>query len=246
MLIDRLRWLYRAWGYRYRLERQEIRALMEHLLRGQVAVDVGAHKGAYTFWMRQAVGAEGAVYAFEPQPELAERLRALVTASAYDNVVVENRGLSSTAGILQLRVPGRGDSPGASFEKASGSLEQGHSYPVSVTTLDDYFAGDRERPVSFIKCDAEGHELEVFRGGENLLRTCRPVLLFECERRHRQSDSVEEVFDYLHRLDYAGYFMTNRGAEEIARFDPAVHQPADRGPGYVNNFLFLPRDRARS
>ena len=46
MSFDRLRWLYRAWRYRYRLERREIRLLMHHLTSGDFAVDVGAHKGA--------------------------------------------------------------------------------------------------------------------------------------------------------------------------------------------------------
>ena len=67
MTFDRLKWTYRAWRYRQRLERQEIRLLLRHLAAGDVAVDVGAHKGAYTYWMRRAVGASGKVYAFNAQ-----------------------------------------------------------------------------------------------------------------------------------------------------------------------------------
>ena len=61
MTFDRLKWTYRAWRYRQRLERQEIRLLLRHLAAGDVAVDVGAHKGAYTYWMRRAVGASGTI-----------------------------------------------------------------------------------------------------------------------------------------------------------------------------------------
>jgi len=238
MLLQNLKWVYRAWRYRYRLERTEIRLLMEHLSAGDCAVDVGAHKGAYTYWMRQAVGPKGKVFAFEPQPALAERLRSLVRARGYENVVVENLGLSSSAGTLRLNVPGDGTSPGASFEAGHGA---GQSYPVQVTTLDDYFDRQERSRVRLIKCDAEGHELEVFRGAERLLAEVRPCLLFECERRHRRSGRVDDVFDWLHGQGYVGFFIDRDGARDIAEFDAAKHQASQDAPDYVNNFLFLPQ-----
>jgi len=239
-VIQRLKWVYRAWRYRYRLEPLEIRLLLQHLDAGDIAVDVGAHKGAYTYWMRHAVGASGRVYAFEPQPFLAARLSSLVSASGFANVVVENLGLSSAAGTLMLNVPGPGTSPGASFE--AGSAE-GQSYPVQVTTLDDYFIDRDARRVRLVKCDAEGHELEVFRGGRRMLSEMRPCLLFECERRHRSSGRVDDVFQWLQELGYRGYFVDRKGAHDIREFDPEVHQRDNSDPGYVNNFLFLPADQ---
>jgi FkbM family methyltransferase len=237
MSFDRLRWLYRAWRYRYRLERQEIRLLMQHLASGDVAVDVGAHKGAYTYWMRQAVGAAGKVYAFEPQPVLAKRLRRLTAARAYDNVVVESLGLSSSSGTLLLNVPGDGTSPGASFEAGDRG---GQSYPVQVTTLDDYFKGEQADRIRLLKCDAEGHELAVFKGAQHVLTEVRPCLLFECERRHRTSGRVDDVFIWLQAMGYRGCFIDRGGARDISEFDPEKHQSSNDDPGYVNNFLFLP------
>jgi FkbM family methyltransferase len=240
MTFDKLKWTYRAWRYRQRLERQEIRLLLRHLAPGDVAVDVGAHKGAYTYWMRRAVGASGRVYAFEPQPSLAAGLRALAAGRGFDNVVVENLGLSSAAGMLTLNVPGGGPSPGASFEPGRAGESAGQSYPVPVTTLDAYFQGpDRDR-IRLLKCDAEGHELEVFRGGQGLLTEVRPCLLFECERRHRGSGSVDEVFRWLRALGYQGYFVDRAGPRDIADFDPRLHQADHEARGYINNFLFLP------
>ena len=237
MSFERLQWIYRAWRYRYRLERPEIRLLQQHLAPGDVAVDVGAHKGAYTYWMRQAVGPAGKVYAFEPQPLLAERLRALVAGSHYSNIVVENLGLSSAAGTLVLNVPDGGPSPGASFEV---SVTPGESYPVAVTTLDDYFDDDQRRRIRLLKCDAEGHELEVFRGAHRLLTEARPCLLFECELRHRKSGRVDDVLNWLLDLGYRGFFIDRDGARDIGEFDVAVHQSRSGAPGYINNFLFLP------
>ena len=236
MDFQHLKWIYRALRYRYRLEPREIRLVQRHLTAGAVAVDVGAHKGAYTWWMRRVVGKTGKVYAFEPQPELARRLRELAAGSGYPNVVVENLGLSSASCRMMLHVPGGGSSPGASFEPAR---EGGRSFAVDVTTLDEYFAGDEARRIRLLKCDAEGHELEVFKGARRLLTETGPCILFECERRHRRSGSVEEVFAYLQSLGYQGYFIDQNGCRDLGQFDPEVHQQSSGAPGYVNNFLFL-------
>jgi FkbM family methyltransferase len=240
MQFEQLKWTYRAWRYRYRLERQELRQLMAHLAAGDTAVDIGAHKGAYTYWMRRAVGPRGRVYAFEPQPDLAERLRELVRGRGIENVEVENAALSSCSGTLLLHVPGGATSPGASLEPRAHDK----SYPVRVTTLDEYFETEERSRIRFLKCDAEGHELEVFRGGRTLLAEIRPILLFECELRHRRSGSVAEVFDWLRDLGYRGYFIDHHGPADIEGFSPERHQADHRSPGYVNNFLFLPASGA--
>lgn len=239
MLIEKLKWIYRAYRYRYRLEREEIRLLLEHLGPGEAAVDVGAHKGAYTYWMRRAVGAGGSVYAFEPQPQLAARLLELVRAGAYDNIVVKNLGISSAEGTMPLNVPGGRPSPGASLEEHRAGEPGNRSYPVDVTTLDAYFEPEAARRDRLIKCDVEGHELEVFRGAERTLREGRPCLLFECERRHRESGRLQEVFDYLENLGYRGFFISREGTRPVAEFDPELHQADNRGRNYANNFLFL-------
>lgn len=239
LAIDRLRWLYRAWRYRYRLETGEIRLVLESLAPGDVAVDVGAHKGAYTWWMSRAVGEGGKVYAFEPQPALADLLRRLTSNNRYRNVVIENQGLSSAAGEMTLHVPLGGPSPGASLEPRAESTD---TYRVTVTTLDDYFAGREPCRVRLIKCDAEGHELEVFRGAEQLLAEQRPALLFECEARHRAGQGVTEVFDWLIAREYRGAFVSGGRLEDIERFDPMRDQAEQGSAAYVNNFFFQPRE----
>jgi FkbM family methyltransferase len=239
MLIDKLKWIYRAYRYRFKLEPQEIQLLSQNLNQGDVGVDVGAHKGAYTYWMRKSVGPDGKVYAFEPQSVLAGRLKALTGRQHYQNVVVENLGLSSSSGTLSLNVPGKSSSPGASFENMPDNQSPGQSYPVQVTTLDAYFSPDSTRGIHLLKCDAEGHELEVFKGAERLLTSHHPCLLFECERRHRASGRVDDVFSYLESLNYRGFFIDRGGPKDIDRFDPGIHQAESGAPGYVNNFLFL-------
>lgn len=241
-LAEKLSLLFRALRYRYKLDRAEIRYLLEQLKPGDVAVDIGAHKGGYSFWMLRAVGKTGKVFAFEPQPALAAYLTRIKQIFHFDNYKLNNCGLSSSTGKLQLSVPGSGVSPGASFEP--GLLKDARqTHQVEVDTLDRYFGSMPDVKIAFIKCDVEGHELDVFRGGEHVLRSQQPVLMFECEERHHLRYSSQEVFDFLAGLGYQGFFF------HIGKLEPLekLSEFSDAKPGstdYVNNFIFCPASQA--
>jgi FkbM family methyltransferase len=235
------RFLYRAYRARYRDQRLEILTALSCLKPGDVAVDVGAHKGAYLYWLRTAVGAQGKVFAFEPQPRLAQYLTAVCRAMNWLNVSVSHCAVSDSAGSRRLNVPGDKDSPGASLEQAILGAAPCHSYECRVDTL-DHQLGHQDR-VALIKVDVEGHELSVFRGATGVLSRSAPVLLVECEARHLSGHSMQDVFDYLAGFGYAGSFFSRQGLLPLGAFDPAVHQRRDGerfwdAPGYCNNFLF--------
>jgi FkbM family methyltransferase len=237
-LSSHLRLVYRAWRYRWKNDPAEIAFLRSHIGAGTVAVDVGAHKGGYTYWLARGVGATGHVYAFEPQPQLA---RKLMNSFHPARVTVENAGVSDRAGTLRLHIPTDGrPSPGASLEATGTATATGHSIEVRVVALDDYLRDlpASRRKVSFLKCDVEGHELKVFRGAEQLLRRDRPVLLFECEQRHHSDRPISAVFTYLEGLGYSGRFFDGSRLAPLAEFDPRRHQASPDAPGYCNNFVF--------
>src|SRR5262245_10565403 len=107
-MSQRLRYLYRVYRYRYRVDRAEIRYLCERLRPGVTALDVGCFKGAYTDWMRRWVRAAGQVVALEPQPEQVEYLRGVVAAMKWRNVEVAAAGVSEVGGTLKLFRPPSG------------------------------------------------------------------------------------------------------------------------------------------
>ena len=241
------RFLYRALKARYRGERREIAAVLRGLSPGDVAVDAGAHKGAYTYWMRRAVGERGRVFAFEPQPRLAAYLAALAAASRWVNVSVRECALSDRAGLGALRVPRRGSSQGAALSNGAAGPDE-EAVPVRLATLDAELTGAGR--LAFLKVDVEGHELALFRGAARILAEDGPIVLFECEQRHLSGHSIQDVFEHLRRLGYEGRYFGVRGLQPLSEFDPEVHQRRAPGrfwkaPGYCNNFLFTP-NRSRS
>ena len=110
-----------------------------------------------------------------------------------------------------------------------------------MVSLDDYF--DTDKRVSLLKIDVEGAELEIFKGAERILREQSPLLVFECEDRHLEAGSVQDVFSYLKSLGYKGSFICGNTLLPLSAFDPSVHQRQDgewfwKKEGYCNNFVF--------
>jgi FkbM family methyltransferase len=228
----------RALRYRWRLNPAEVAALRGALRPGDTALDIGAHKGGFLYWLQARVGPAGRVIAFEPQPDLADYLERAMTALGARHVTVEAVALSDRSGTALLRKRRDRTSCGATLE-ARSPTEDWVAQTVPTVSLDQYF-NRRAGRVHAIKCDVEGHELAVLRGAVRTLRRDRPMLLVECEARLQAAGSVEEVFRLLAELGYEGWFFRGRQAHPMAAFEPGL-QAAPRTPRYVNNFLFRAR-----
>ena len=233
--------VHRGWRYRTRVDPDEIRWMRSVLRPGDHAVDVGAYKGGYTYWMRNAVGIAGSVSAFEPQPILSAYLRRCVLDFGWRNVHVEEVAASSQTGARTLYLPGPEPSPGASLVGASLPFGA-KGYQVRTDTLDRFLESRGQAgAVRIIKCDVEGHELDVFHGAARTLEEHRPLILFECEARHLREHSMRDVLGHLEHLGYRGFFFWKGERCDVSAFDVGCHQVEGRRP-YVNNFVFAPGD----
>jgi len=204
----RLRLLYRAYRYRWKKRSRGDRFCARQVRPGTIAIDVGAHKGGYTYWLARGVGPTGRVYAFEPQPQLARNLQRSFDPA---RVTVENAGVSDHEGAMQLHIPTDGrPSPGASLEATSTATATGHAIEVRVLTLDRYL-----RDLSGPRAGGGFPEMRRLRVTSCTFSAapsrclCRdlPVLLFECEQRHHGTQPITEVFTYLESLGYTGRFF---------------------------------------
>ena len=219
-MYERARLLHRAWRYRLRTERQEIAFVRALSQPGDLVIDVGAHRGAFTYWMARAVGKNGLVLAFEPLPELTKYLMSLAKTYADDRVRVFGSALSNREGMATLHLAGH--------HLGTASLEieldiMGPPMEVETTMLDACLARlDTGRTVSLIKCDVECHELAVFQGAEATLQNSKPFLVFESgnlQDRHRCS---RPVFQLLESLGFVGFFFFKSSLVPLSRYDPGL------------------------
>jgi len=242
------RFLHRCLRARLRDQRAELRALVGHLRRGDVAVDLGANKGSHVLWLSRAVGPTGRVVAFEPQARLAARLAEVARRARLGNVEVLPLAVGDKLCAAKLYVPDAlVDPPGASLSRDAVAGEPCTTVSVEVTTL-DHFLRAETRPIRALKIDVEGHERAVLRGARSILSIHAPLVVMECEGRHLGGGSVMDALAELRELDYDGHFVQRGRLVPIAEFDPAIHQAKvgerywDRRE-YCNNFV-LTRNRS--
>ena len=132
--------------------------------------DVGAHVGDWTA-LALSINPRLAVHCFEPSRHTFE----LLTQKAFpDSVVLNNCGLSSSRGERILYLFGEGAGINSLYQRQG--LEDGWNLEtqtltetVTLDTLDRYCAEKGIAHIDFLKCDVEGHELDVFRGGQSLI-----------------------------------------------------------------------------
>lgn len=243
-----LRFRARASKYARRVDPFEIRFLRRLLRPGDLAIDIGAHKGGYVYWLQRAVGPTGRVLAFEPQPDAAAYLRQIMRISSYRHVEVLEHAVSDRAGPVALFTPSSRISTGATLVQGLFP-ENDMVRRVEAVTLDGYLGSRKDlAPPRCVKIDVETHELAVLRGARQTLRTAKPVVQFEADQRVYGGRPIAELFEFLAALGLSGFFFFERRLHPIARFDAAVHQPerwraTPNHPSYANNFLFM--DRAR-
>jgi FkbM family methyltransferase len=242
-VVNGLRLVHRALRYRFSHDPCEMRAMLRRVPRGGTAVDIGAHKGAYSWWLARRVGPGGRVVAVEPQEELAGRLEGLYARTR--QVTVFRGAMSDAVGTAGLTIPEAGVSHGASLRERS--IEPGGRVVTVPTITLDALAGqlglDR---IDFIKCDAEGHEHAIFRGGAGVLERDRPGVLVECDHdfvKHT-ADPVGDLWRMFERLGYLGWVIFKDRLVPIGEFRYEVHQSRDRKKhDHGHNFLFAHPDR---
>ncbi|QDT56036.1 hypothetical protein Pan44_40860 [Caulifigura coniformis] len=198
----------------------------------RTAVDVGANKGTYTWFLSRLCRH---VYAYEPNPAM----RWMLTRCTPQNVTVFPRALSDQAGQSVLRVPrreGRYSNNIGTLRPASTDADC-ELIPVTTTRLDD----DGLVDVGFLKIDVEGHEQQVLRGARELIARDRPVLLVEIIAEHN-GRPVDETIEFVERLGYCAHVVQGIQLEEWAsvRMSRAQREASGQMNSRIRNYVFLP------
>ena len=145
---------------------------------GDTVLDVGANVGLWALGAAKSAGSSGRVQAFEPVPELFERLTRNLKFNGLERVRCFRTGLSDKAGSATFYRDATGNSGRGALVQHEG-LNRGIDIPL--TTLDEHAAANGLDRIDFMKVDVEGAELRVFRGAERVLSGPQaPIVLFEC------------------------------------------------------------------
>ena len=170
-----------------------------------LVIDVGAHDGS-AFSIPYAKDRNNLVYAIEPIPALADKIRAsgLTNLHVFCVAIGEQEGLatlyinqdSQTSSLL----PNDAKGPWSSYAdnlKTYGTLE------VSVIRLDSFMRSNRITEVDLLKINAQGYDLQVIKSAGDLIRKIRRIQLeVQVTPLYKGSASKDEVVEYLEALGF--------------------------------------------
>ena len=176
-------------------EKGTIQLLHKFLKPGSAFLDIGANIGLMSSIASKIVGAEGKVLSVEANPKTIEILQHNLALNHAGNVSIFPFALGSEKGTATLFENWNVNRGGASL--LSQDKQEGIDVPVEK--LDDIFENDK---IDLIKIDVEGFELEVLKGGIELLKKQLPVLIIEVseQRENEAGVSPKEIADFVRSL----------------------------------------------
>ena len=187
---------------------KEVALLPTFVHPGDVCIDIGANFGQYTYPLSKLVGPTGRVFSFEPLSYNFEILKNIVKKLKLVNVEIEKLALGNENGETEIITPVNNWGVLNIAESYLGNQRENKNEEremIRIATLDRLrFTHPLWNKVKFVKCDTEGAELMVFKGGKDFLRSVHPTILCEIEERHtnRYNYTPEELVDFLKGFDY--------------------------------------------
>lgn len=183
-------------------DRAVFQALKPFISKGATALDIGCYIGGWSKMLLEHVGANGKVIAFEPNPLTYQICNSFIRSINYE---LFNIALSDRVDRVKFVVPKKDClSSGSAILQTADQLAM---FDLSSSLVDCSSLDSMEidlNNLQFIKCDVEGHELNVFKGAKSKIEKHRPIILCEILREKwiDQKPIQSEIVQYLLSLRY--------------------------------------------
>jgi FkbM family methyltransferase len=190
-------------------EKECLEMILKLIPEKAVIFDIGANIGWFTLTIAKSIK-NTQIYAFEPIKHTYQQLAYNLKLNNINNVKAVNSALGENEGTTSFFYYKEG-SGNASMRKLSSEYKA-ERVKGKVMKLDDFVAKNRIKRIDFLKCDVEGAELMVFKGGLESIKKFKPVIFAELLRKWSKPFGYHpnDVIDLLGDIGYK-CFVINKG-----------------------------------
>lgn len=217
---------------------------------GGVALDIGSNVGVYACGLGViALQNGGRVFAFEPVPNNAARLRENIDLNHLQPVVeLGEFAFGREPGELVLHMPPEGWVNNAVGQNMMATWDLDHvrkhgwrEFKAEVRRMDDWARATALDRCDLIKIDVEGAEMLVFEGGRELIERFRPVIIGEFSPywMNQIGQSFQDVIGFFEPM---GYQFFREFEWELRPLTPNLIATGSEVPNY---YLF-PSDKPQA
>ena len=178
---------------------------VKNIIGDPVAIsDIGAHTGQFYSWAKD-VWPTSVIWMIEAN-EVHESTLQNVIKDSDDSYVIATLGDTER----DVKFYTRSDKPqteGASYYKESNYWDIPHlvkEIPKTLQTIDDLFDTDSE--FQLVKLDTQGSELDILRGGVNLCKKAKAIILEVSYVEYNEGAPLaEEIINFMKEYGYSNY-----------------------------------------
>lgn len=193
-----------------------------HVKSGGTLLDIGAYHGDFTKLMLTTNKFENAIL-FEPNTTNLALLNSHFSKNNKVNIIP--KAVGSEEGTVDFY---------CSADLATGSLlsycetdASIHKTTVDKLTIDSLF---QDKPITFIKIDTQGHDLDVIRGAKRTIEKQLPMLVVELifvDLYQEQASPGQIIYELTHHFNYSlsGIFNEHYTEQGFLAFADAVFVP---------------------
>jgi FkbM family methyltransferase len=201
-----------------------------------VVFDIGANIGWFSLNTAIRYGSSADIYAFAPIPTTYGQLVRNIELNDAQSIHPNNFGFSDESSPKTFFYYPHG-SGNASTADLSGR-DDVEEIMCSVRTVDEYTRETGMLP-GLIKCDVEGAELFVFKGGTETIGKALPIVFTEMLRKWAQhfGYSPNDIIDWFAALGYRCFTVQGPRLTHFGRMDDETAE---------TNFFFLHEEKHAS
>lgn len=213
-------------------EKEETEMILSLMKKGFTFFDIGANVGWYTVKIAKTVE-KANIFSFEPIPQTFAILKKNTEINEIKNPKLYNFGFSSENKKTSFYFYEQG-SGNASLKNVSHRTRI-KKITARVKKLDD-FVKENHLKIDFIKCDVEGAELFVFKGGFATIRDDKPIIFVEMLRKWTAGFGYNPnvTIQLLADIGYKCFAIEKKKLKEFIKMDEQTKE---------TNFIFLHKEK---